>query len=219
MRIRTSQTHPLRIDAVDYPDGPGRIGLTLCPGKEQPDAKTGAWARDLEADMEVIHRWGARAVVTLIEPQELEQLQVEGLPRAVKTRGMGWCHLPIPDRHAPDERFISAWPESGLGLHLHLLRGENVLLHCMGGLGRTGTVAAQLLIETGMTPAEAIRRVRAVRPNAIETRAQEHYLQDLPERDFRIPREPEKRRAVATHLERSTAEAGAFEVLYSPEPR
>ncbi len=219
MNIRTSESHPLRIDVLDYPDGAGRIGLTLCPGKQQANARTGAWARDLETDMDVIRRWGACAVASLIEDHEFRQLQVEGLQRAVESRGMEWCHLPIPDCRAPGEAFLDRWPEMGLFLHLHLARGEKLLLHCMDGLGRTGTVAAQLLIETGIAPQEAIRRVRAVRPNAIETPAQEQYLHALPEKDLGIPRDLEKRKARAIKLERSTAEAGAFEVIHQPGAR
>ena len=58
-----------------------------------------------------------------------------------------------------------------------LLRsGRDVLVHCRGGLGRAGTIAARLLIELGMEPATAIRQVRAVRPGAIETLEQEKYV-------------------------------------------
>lgn len=51
-----------------------------------------------------------------------------------------------------------------------------MLVHCRGGLGRAGTVAAALLIELGETPREALRKVRAARPGAVETRGQERYI-------------------------------------------
>ena len=54
-----------------------------------------------------------------------------------------------------------------------------MLVHCRGGLGRAGTIAARLLIELGIEPATAIERVRAVRPGAIETRAQEEYVLNI----------------------------------------
>jgi ADP-ribosyl-[dinitrogen reductase] hydrolase len=59
-----------------------------------------------------------------------------------------------------------------------VLLGErrHVLLHCMGGLGRSGMVAARLLVELGEEPRTAIQRVRAARPGAIETAAQEAYV-------------------------------------------
>mgnify|MGYP003345722415 CR=1 FL=1 len=51
-----------------------------------------------------------------------------------------------------------------------LLRaGANVPVHCKGGLGRAGMMAARLLVELGQPADEAIRAVRRARPGAIET--------------------------------------------------
>jgi ADP-ribosylglycohydrolase len=46
----------------------------------------------------------------------------------------------------------------------------------MGGLGRTGTIAARLLVEFGVDPEKAIREIRMARPGSIETREQEEYV-------------------------------------------
>jgi len=43
-------------------------------------------------------------------------------------------------------------------------------------LGRTGTIAARLLIEFGLNPDDAIKEVRASRSGAIETSSQEQYV-------------------------------------------
>jgi ADP-ribosyl-[dinitrogen reductase] hydrolase len=51
-----------------------------------------------------------------------------------------------------------------------------VLLHCRGGLGRSGTIAARLLVELGENPRVAIDRVRRARHGAIETPAQEAHV-------------------------------------------
>lgn len=61
-----------------------------------------------------------------------------------------------------------------------LLAGGRAVVHCRGGLGRAGTVAARMLVEVGVQPAEAIRRVRAARPQAIETSEQAAYLMAPP---------------------------------------
>jgi ADP-ribosyl-[dinitrogen reductase] hydrolase len=57
--------------------------------------------------------------------------------------------------------------------------GENVVLHCLGGLGRSGMIAARVLVERGLAPAAAITAVRAARPGAIETAQQEAYVLGL----------------------------------------
>lgn len=68
--VRTSQTHPLRIDTLTMPGIPGRLGLTFLPGKKG-DALYGApWNRSLAVDVGAIRNWGAAAVVSVLEPHE-----------------------------------------------------------------------------------------------------------------------------------------------------
>ena len=135
---KTSLTHPLQIASVELAKGMGRIGITFCPGKVQNSAFSGRWARDLATDMDAIRDWGAVAVVTLVEEQELAALQVEGIKDAVETRHMTWYHLPITDVSVPDQRFHSAWAEVGAALRRRLRNGFDILVHCKGGLGRAG---------------------------------------------------------------------------------
>lgn len=177
--VRTSRSHPLQIAAIPAGAGMGRIGVTFCPGKTQLSAMSGAWDRDLATDLDAVRDWGAAAVVTLIEAHELTALQVEGLGDGVRARHMDWLHLPIRDVSVPDAAFECAWQHAGPGLRARLRRGFDVVVHCKGGLGRAGTVAARLLAELGMAPEAAIQAVRAVRPCAIETAAQERHVRSV----------------------------------------
>lgn len=174
--IRTSITHPLKIGEVAPGPGMGKIGVTFCPGKQQPSAATGSWARDLARDLGVIADWNAAAVVTLVEDHELASLGVIELGAGVKDRHMAWYHLPIPDVSVPGASFEQAWHQAGEELRCIIRAGFNVLVHCKGGLGRAGTIASRLLIELGMPVEEAITAVRKVRPGAIETAAQLAYV-------------------------------------------
>ena len=172
---RTSEDSPIRIAAVTPRDGHGRIGITLCPGKTDPNGISGPWARDLETDLDAIQRWGATAVVTLIEEHEFEKLSVRGLPGKVRDRHMEWWHLPIKDGHSPPARgFEDGWAVAGEALRDRLRLGFDVLVHCRGGLGRAGTIAARLLVELGERPDEAMRRVREVWSGAIEDAQEAH---------------------------------------------
>lgn len=175
MAMLTSQTHPLRIDAVAAPTG-GVIGMTFCPGKKQKHSISGHWNRDLAIDLAVIKDWGAEVVVTLMEPEELAAVGVAALGDAVEALGLEWYHLPIRDVHPPGQRFENRWVLYGLKLRRLLHRGGRCVLHCRGGLGRTGTVAARVLVELGLSPATAIEAVRAARPGTIETAAQETHV-------------------------------------------
>ena len=175
--MKTSESHPLRIDEVVPDDYRGRIGITLCPGKKDPCAWTGAWNRDLDLDLDVVQRWGATAVITLIVDHEMHLLQVPGLREAVESRHMEWWHLPIPDVEPPGPDFERAWKaDAGEAIRDRLRLGFDVLIHCRGGLGRAGTVAARLLVELGESCEDAIRKVRRSRPGAIQTPEQEAHV-------------------------------------------
>jgi ADP-ribosyl-[dinitrogen reductase] hydrolase len=176
---RTSLTHPLEIAALSAGPTFGRVGITFCPGKYDRHAMSGSWERDLSRDLDAISDWGAVAVVTLVEPNELVALRVEHLGEEVRRRKMLWFHLPIIDVSTPDEGFERQWEVAGNELRTLLRSGRDVLVHCRGGLGRAGTIGARLLIELGMEPATAIRQVRAARPGAIETNEQERYVMDV----------------------------------------
>jgi ADP-ribosyl-[dinitrogen reductase] hydrolase len=178
MKPRTSDSHPLQIAFVETP-GNGRIGMTFCPGKHDPIAKTGPWSRDMHTDIAAIAAWGATALVTLMESHELELLGVSGLGDIAVSQGMDWYHLPVRDVSVPSAMFEDQWADVGETLRTRLLDGQSIVVHCRGGLGRTGMVAARLLIELGDEPVLALQRVRAARPGAVETVEQEKYvLQD-----------------------------------------
>ena len=169
---RTSHSHPLQIAAVRASDSHGRIGITFCPGKHDQWAATGAWARDLGVDLDAIVAWGASMVLTLVEPAELLSLRVPKLGQEVHRRGLLWCHLPIADFSVPCDDFERKWLTHGHEIRTLLRAGEDVLVHCKGGLGRAGMIAARLLVELGMDPEQAIRDVRRARKGAIETSSQ-----------------------------------------------
>lgn len=175
---RTSLSHPLIIAEVQVGTKGGAVGVTFAPGKTQEFAMTGSWARDLNLDLASVKAWGASRLLSLLEPWEFEELQIPALPEAAQSHGITWTGLPITDGAAPDERLLSQWPALSKLLTQELLDGARVVVHCKGGLGRAGTVASMLLLETGTVDdaSEAMRVVRAVRPGAIETPEQEAFL-------------------------------------------
>lgn len=154
----------------------GIVGMTLCPGKKIVSTVSGVWNRDLDIDLQAIQAWGARALVNLMEEHEYDLLHVPDYVAKVSSCQMKFYHLPITDVHPPDKRFFDLWESAGPKLRHILLDGGKVLIHCRGGLGRTGMVAAQLLVELGMPNKYAIKAVRDARPGTIETRDQEKYV-------------------------------------------
>lgn len=167
---------PLRIAEISTP-ADGLIGVTLAPGKKGASNFGGSHNRDLDADLDAIAKWNAAAVVTLVENHELEELDILDLEDGVAQRFMEWHHLPIVDVSVPDAKFEGIWPEQSAKLRTLLANGANVLVHCRGGLGRAGMIAARLLVEMGIDADAAIKQVRTARPGVIETSAQERWVE------------------------------------------
>ena len=176
LHFRTSASDPLWIDSLPVGSAGGRVGMTICPGKQAESLVGAPWRRDLAADLKTIADWGASVVITLTEPDEMVALGVDHMGSAVSDAGMQWLHLPIADQHAPDHRFDGGWAQSGPALIDRLREGQRVLVHCRGGLGRAGTVAAWILMAFGCGSDDAIRLVRSERRGAIETAAQVEWL-------------------------------------------
>lgn len=164
---------------------PGRVGMTFAPGKKAPGIG-GSWDRDLESDLDRlrdVYRTGV--VVSLVEDKELRQLGIASLGDECATRGMELVRFPIVDGDVP--RSVADFRALVERIVSMLAEGSNVVVHCRGGLGRTGLVAAACLVARGHAPAEAIRLVRRCRPGAVETRGQEQFLEEYAGQGARTP--------------------------------
>lgn len=178
----TSAASPLRVDWVDTGLWPGRLGLTIAPGKKgaslyQPGV---THERDLEADLTRLAQEGVTVLAPLLEDHEFELLGIPDYHERAAERGLTLVGCPIRDVDVP--RDLATFETFLDELMEHLLDGRAVALHCRGGLGRAGVVAACLLVRAGMPPEQAILRVREARPGAIETAAQEQFVRDFAER-------------------------------------
>lgn len=170
---RTSSNAPLRVDFVEVPSG--RLGMTFAPGKVQADALSGAWARDLEVDVARLHDvYGCQMLISVLESHELQSLSIAELASVLGRRGIRWLHVPVVDGGVPSD--VSTWTAALRRTQAALRDGQTVVVHCKGGLGRTGTFVASLLATSGVPEEEAVARVRAVRPGAIENARQEAFV-------------------------------------------
>jgi hypothetical protein len=175
--IRTSENDPIRVAFVDPASHglPGSLGLTFAPGKCGPGVYA-TWERDLAMDLVRLRdEYGTRVLVTLIEEHEMREAGIPDLRRAVGRAGMTSLWFPIADVSTP-RRPQDPIPLVGRILR-HLTAGDTVVVHCMGGLGRAGTIASCVLAARGVEPARAIALVRAVRPGAVQTPTQAEFVQ------------------------------------------
>jgi len=100
--------------------------------------------------------------------EELARNEGTQLPQLCAERGLEWFHLPVADEQVPLADFDQAWEQSADRINELLDAGKRVAIHCKGGSGRTGLIAARILIDRDVPRATAIARVQALRPKAIQ---------------------------------------------------
>jgi atypical dual specificity phosphatase len=88
-------------------------------------------------------------------------------------------HEPLEDMEPPTQeqldRAVSA-------IERAVARNMPVAVHCGAGLGRTGAVLAAYFVTKGMSAANAIARVRRLRPGSIETDEQAEAVEQFARR-------------------------------------
>ncbi len=172
---KTSESHPIRVDFLPSEELklPGRLGLTFAPGKRTSETG-GRWARDLETDLERLREeYQVEVLVSLMEHAEYSELEIPNLFQKAEERGIEILHLPIPDYGVPTEPEADEYEPLVENVVERLEKGETVVVHCRGGLGRSGMFAASVLVALGRPARKAIEAVREAREGAIETPDQE----------------------------------------------
>ncbi|MEO8510702.1 MAG: protein-tyrosine phosphatase family protein [Chloroflexota bacterium] len=181
---------PLRVDWLG-PDGePERVGLTILPGKHGNSARYPGrvYRRDVERDLATLVELEVRHLILLVEDSELQRWGNLDIVERGSIAGVQIHRFPMVDGGTP--RDLGEMQEILDTIRLGR-RDGNVAVACMGGVGRTGMVAACHLVERGTAPRDAIATVRAVRhPEAVETHAQEQFVLRYAELNEAAPRRP-----------------------------
>lgn len=156
---------PLAADPQAVPASRGPNGFAwLVPGRLAGAPQPGV-VRSMDFDLKALRGCGVTVLITLTEndlPQE--PLQQHGLRN---------LHLPVRDHESPTVAQIQML----LARMSAMLRaGEVLAVHCLAGLGRTGTVLAAWLVREGLTADEALRRVRLIDAQYVQSQAQEDLL-------------------------------------------
>ncbi len=93
--------------------------------------------------------------------------------------GFRYCHIPMADFSPPTAEQIDEFVDS---VEAARAEGQRVAVHCLAGLGRTGTMIACYLVHQGRTAREAIAEIRRLRPGSVETRVQEAAIEEFERR-------------------------------------
>jgi protein-tyrosine phosphatase len=130
---------------------PGRLGIAARP-------RGGEW---LEDEVRGWRRAGVDTVVSLLTPEEIEELNLQEEETHCKKEGIDYHWLPFPDRGLPTSP--ASVHELAKALNTVLLQGKTVAVHCRQGIGRSSVIVAAVLISSGDDPALAVRRIEKAR--------------------------------------------------------
>ncbi len=151
---------------------PGKLAISARP-------RGGDW---LEDEISGWRTAGVDAVVSLLTPQENKDLQLGAESNLAQSRGLRFLSLPVEDRGVPsslDDALLAIEDVTEM-----LRQGRNVAVHCRQGIGRSGMLAAALLIKGGSTPSQALKLISEVRGLAVpETPEQLEWVKKFSERE------------------------------------
>jgi len=122
---------------------------------------------------------GLDVVVSLLEKDEAAQFELDHEGDVAESKGVRFVSFPIPDRGVPASTREALSLFSTISAALEA--GKNVAMHCRQGIGRSGLIAAGVLLTSGMGVDKALELVGAARGEVVpETQAQLQWIKHLP---------------------------------------
>ncbi len=184
MLDRNSKNCPIRVDCIPadvlgLPEGSGILGMTLAPG-----VKDWNWDRDMKADMQRLREhWRTDVLVSLIESHEYELYEMEGYAEEAEASGIAVEEFPIVDVNIPREEQVEEYADLVGRIVGFLREGRNTVVHCRGGIGRTGTVVSSVLVGLGHDAEDAMRLASDARRDEVpEAEPQREYVREFARR-------------------------------------
>ena len=135
----------------------------LLEGRLLAGSYAGAWTRQATKEkLDLFLQAGIRSFIDLTDDADPLMPYADVLKELADEQVMDlrYQRLAIPDRAVPT---IELMTEILTAIRAELNEDRPVYFHCAGGIGRTGTVAACWLIESGMAADEALALVTALR--------------------------------------------------------
>jgi len=131
--------------------GKGRLGT-------MPRPRGGDW---LEDEIRSLKASGTDAVVSLLENQEIEELDIVKEEAICESNGISFLSFPIKDRDVPSStQETLKFAQSICNL---LGTGKHVVIHCRAGIGRSSVIAACVLMMSGVDVDVAFLRIESAR--------------------------------------------------------
>jgi protein-tyrosine phosphatase len=140
-----------------------------------PRPRGGDWLSD------EVRSWreaGVDVVTSLLTPEEALELELRDEEARCREQGLEFRSFPIPDRGVPQSR--AGMLDLMVALRRALESGRNVGVHCRQGIGRSGLLAASLLVTAGDDAERAFRTIERIRGTPVpETAAQQEWVRGI----------------------------------------
>jgi len=164
MNSTTKDWYPIPIPTP----APGRLAIV-------PRPRGGDW---LEVDVQKWQRLGVDTVVSLLEQDEADDLELGREREALDDVGIYFIQCPVSDRGLPQS--VTSFQAVAVHLAECVREAKTVAVHCRQGIGRAPLLAIATLMALGVDKAEAVTAVSAARRWLVpETAEQLHFLDSL----------------------------------------
>lgn len=142
----------MRVDLY-WIDGPwtGKLAIFAHP-------RGGEWLLD---EIRALKEDGLDVIVSLLTKEEDEEINLLEEQEGCEGLGLQFIQFPINDVSIPASSAATLELVNRLGELLS--KGRNVGIHCRAGVGRSGMIAAGLLMMIGLSPERALEEVSNAR--------------------------------------------------------
>ncbi len=120
--------------------------------------RNGDWLEDEICGLSTL---GVNVVVSLLDFGEILELGLRDEKKICEANGIEYIPFPIKDRSVPESPARTV--QLVRDLHLKLLAGQRMVIHCRAGIGRSGLMAACILVHTHESPRNAFARISKAR--------------------------------------------------------
>ena len=147
------------------------LGVSQFPGKNlQNIFDLSSFLKDLQ----IIKKQKVKIVVSLLPDNEKNKLGLDDLIWSKEE--VEYIQFPINDFSVPPKKKFNELKKLISFIKENLMLSKHVLIHCNGGKGRSGMIAA--LVLKAMKEKDPIKKVREKVIGSIETEEQEIFVKD-----------------------------------------
>lgn len=142
-----------------------------------PRPRGGDW---LEGEIHSLKMSGVDAVASLLEQDEITELDIAEEKSLCEANGVAYLSFPIRDRSIP----LSKQDALAFARRLERLLqdGMSVVIHCRQGVGRSALIAACVLVLSGVSVDEAFEKIEIARGCSVpDTEEQREWVRRLAE--------------------------------------